>query len=365
MLEAIDVKKSHIEDHEQAKKLLEKLASQQNVEKNVKESLANVTPATALFIANIIEEVETKSEKLTAKRRIASELQSLIFEKNMLVRALRDAEKRGLKALGRMKSNLPPLPLEERSIDVPPALTPTIAKFQRAVNSLKPKRASLVDAVYKLLLREEAAARRRKQKNKWQRLTRKHLLGKKNRLDLPYIIKIVSMQDQLAKMFRGECLGNYSGLGFNLWANDFLAEKAAHLRRYKLPVGGSLQFNLAQAGLMNYNFLFDDKLSRLTFYEHAKAAPVVEHQDLMVNVHNKYKESCRKSGQLAVPVFARVDKNNLFLSQIKLSQKMAESLTNYFESVKDIPTRKIESFYVDDCGMEDACLASLLRGLRL
>lgn len=54
-----------------------------------------------------------------------------------------------------------------KQIDVPPEMTPLVAKFQRAVRKAFPKKIGLVEAVKLALIREQVAARRRKDKNKW------------------------------------------------------------------------------------------------------------------------------------------------------------------------------------------------------
>ena len=82
-------------------------------------------------------------------------------------------------------------------------MTPLIEKFQRAVRKAIPRKMSLVDAVKMALIKEQAAARRRKEKNKLQKIVRKHFFGQnKNRLDLDYIVKVVHLHEKLQILFK-------------------------------------------------------------------------------------------------------------------------------------------------------------------
>ena len=66
-----------------------------------------------------------------------------------------------------------------------------------------PKKIDIVLAVRMAIIREEAKARRRKQRNKLQKLVKKHFFGlNKNKLDLRFIVKIVTMQDKLKVIFK-------------------------------------------------------------------------------------------------------------------------------------------------------------------
>lgn len=98
-----------------------------------------------------------------------------------------------------------------------------------------------------------------------------------------YIIKVLTMQEVIARIFKndGDNLGIYHQLGFNLWSNDFLEEKKQFLDDKGLPIGSLFNFNQGQDILKDFDQLFDDKLSLLKFYEHAKDRKQVSGEDNM------------------------------------------------------------------------------------
>lgn len=154
-------------------------------------------------------------------------------------------------------------------MDVPPAMSLTVAKFQRAVRKAVPKKMTLLEAVEKLMIREQANKRRLQKKNRWQKIVKKHLLGKdKNKLDLNYIVKVVTMQEKLAQIF-GEKrnLGTqYREIGINIWSNEFLEQKRNYLTDNGKHLGFCFDFNLGQMELQNIDKLFEENLSKLSFY---------------------------------------------------------------------------------------------------
>lgn len=106
---------------------------------------------------------------------------------------------------------------------------------------------NLVEAVRRAIIREEANARRRKQRNRLQKLIRKHFFGQnKNRINLRYVIKMVTMQEKLKCIFKDDMrnLGQYDQMGLNLWTNDFLEKKKKYLKKKDLPEGFSISFNV-------------------------------------------------------------------------------------------------------------------------
>lgn len=65
-----------------------------------------------------------------------------------------------------------------------------------------------------------------------------------------------------------------------------------------------------------------------------------------------------------MPVFARIVRRHLFLTEVSVTSKMALALHDYLRHVKNIPSTQIETVTVDDCGMDDNSLAILLNGLK-
>ena len=69
-----------------------------------------------------------------------------------------------------------------------------------------------------------------------------------------------------------------------------------------------------------------------------------------------------KGQQAPLPTFARILKNQLFLSELRFTDEMAQALSDYLVAVKDYPSKITKSFYVDNCNMKDGQLAQILKG---
>ena len=52
-----------------------------------------------------------------------------------------------------------------------------------------------------------------------------------------------------------------------------------------LPIGSLFNFCQGNDCLKDFDLLFDDKLSKLTFYEHAKVGRKVEMEDKMMKIN--------------------------------------------------------------------------------
>lgn len=172
-------------------------------------------------------------------RELNNEIEVLDNEKAEL---LKDIEEKKNKTINKMNK--------------PCKLTSGILKVQNAVRrNFTKKKFSLLDAVKQLILKEQQHAKKLKQKNRLQKLIKKHFfIGQKNQLDLVYISKVIAMKEQLEVMFRELSLGQaYSELGYNMWTNQFLKTKNIELKkeqpRFKMD---------PQAVLQNLDSLFKD-----------------------------------------------------------------------------------------------------------
>ena len=113
---------------------------------------------------------------------------------------------------------------------------------------------------------------------------RKHFFSKPAlSFDLKYIVRVVTMQNELANIYKdeGACLGRYGEIGENLWSNEFLKRKRMQLEKQQLPEGESITLNIGQMDLMNIDSLFEDKLKKICFFEHAKQGKVVDYEDVL------------------------------------------------------------------------------------
>lgn len=72
-LHDVDVKSKMIENSEDAMKLLMKIA-EKNKETSIMDSILMSDSNTTMFIANLLEETDTKNEKIIEKRKIANVL---------------------------------------------------------------------------------------------------------------------------------------------------------------------------------------------------------------------------------------------------------------------------------------------------
>ena len=154
---------------------------------------------------------------------------------------------------------------------------------------------SFFGVVQQRVLKEESRKRKKKIRNRLQKLIKKHFFSKPIlKFDLKYIVRVVTMQESLAMIFKkeGDNLGKYNDLGFNLWTNDFLNKKKKFLEKMQLPEGESIEFNLGQNDLNNFDSLFGDKLKSLAFYEDAKQGRVVENDDDK-KIHQEFREKCK------------------------------------------------------------------------
>ena len=64
-----------------------------------------------------------------------------------------------------------------------------------------------------------------------------------------------------------------------------------------------------------------------------------------------------------LPAFAKFNNNCLFLSEVRISDNMAQALKSYLEVTKNDPLRIARKLYIDDCGMRDHQFATILEGI--
>lgn len=130
------------------------------------------------------------------------------------------------------------------------------------------------------------------------------------------------MQEKLQIIFKDQMqnLGNYDELGLNLWTNDFLSKKKKYLTKHDLPLGQSLAVSDGNS-FLNFENLFSDNLSKLTFYKNAKTDQTkggfmlcIDEDQSSKQLHRQFTDDCLNMKQLAVPVFARIYNNCLLLT---------------------------------------------------
>jgi len=72
-----------------------------------------------------------------------------------------------------------------------------------------------------------------------------------------------------------------------------------------------------------------------------------------VLINQEYYANCLNKGEIAIPAFAKINKNCLFLSEFRISDCMAEALKAFLQSAKGNPKRQVKKLFIDDCGMQD------------
>jgi len=107
----------------------------------------------------------------------------------------------------------------------PAKLVSGIAKFQRAVRKLIPQKRDMAFYIRQAILHHKLKKIRKHDPLRLQKLIRKHLFGaKRNKFDLTYIVKVVTMLETLQVIFRtfGANLGEkYKKIADNVWSNEF------------------------------------------------------------------------------------------------------------------------------------------------
>ena len=175
---------------------------------------------------------------------------------------------------------------------------------------------------------------------------------KKNKLDITFLARVVNMQDKLEQIL-GEpgtlTIGvKYNEMKKNLWTNVYLAE----MKRFMDKQGSTFeQFDTKLRPLQDANLLFADKLQNQSFYKNVKKLKHKDVPDTFVN--HVYYENSQEAGVVPLPTFARLTKNCLFLSQIRITDTNAISLRKFLEASKNLESNHVKKLFIDDCGMRD------------
>lgn len=104
---------------------------------------------------------------------------------------------------------------------------------------------------------------------------------KSNKLDLNYIVKVVTMNEVLAEILPRDdpSLGEkYMFNGENIWSNTHF-EKIKEYAEYNKPQSTTFKFDLGNNNHMRMDRLFQDDVVKLRFYSDAKRGKVVDNDN--------------------------------------------------------------------------------------
>ena len=90
---------------------------------------------------------------------------------------------------------------------------------------------------------------------------------------------------------------------------------------------------------------------------------MVGEDDLEKMANLNYLENYTKMKQVPVPTFAHIQKNCLFLNELRFNDEMSLALSQYLKAIKDSPEKRVKCLSIDNCSMKDAQFAQILEGI--
>ena len=114
--------------------------------------------------------------------------------------------------------------------------------------------------------------------------------------------------------------------------------------------------------LKDLNNLYTTEVEKMKYYHDLKMGEShnIDNNSAEREANLQFMINLEKSYQVCLPTFARQDKNELFLSELKFSDQMATSLSEYLLAVKPNTSRLIKGLYIYNCNMTDKQLSSIL-----
>lgn len=152
-------------------------------------------------------------------------------------------------------------------------------------------------------------------------LIRKHMLKKKNRIDIAFLTKVVNMQEKLEMMYSTVMnLGQkYQGIS-NLWKNIYLEEfKHRMASEYK---GKQVDLSMRHLEFENFQNLFHEQHQKMQFFKSIKQANPLSNSREQ-EAHRQYFSKCQKLQEVPMPAFIKIQQNTLFLSNFNITDQMS------------------------------------------
>lgn len=74
-------------------------------------------------------------------------------------------------------------------------------------------------------------------------------------------------------------------------------------------------------------------------------------------------QNCQQNFRIAVPSFAKIIDNSLFLNEFTISDDQAETLKDFLIKAKDLPQYHLKRLVIESKGMQDYQFACILEGI--